>query len=355
MLDVEAFLESRYPDFWHRRPHLARPLARALRLLFHEREFRQFEAQWPHLTGFDFVEQVLDHFQFRYAVRDDERERIPARGRVVVVANHPIGSRDGLALLRLVRSVRRDVKVVANEVLSTITPLIPLLLPVDNLGGHTERRRLEAIRRHLEGDGALILFPAGEVSRLGFKGIRDGRWRSGFLRLAASVDAPIVPVHVDGRNSALFYALSFLARPLSTLWLVREMFKQAKNCVDVRIGEPIRPATLASTGLSLAEQAELFRRHVYRIGRNRPGILPSEAAIAHPEDRALLREELSDCPVLGHTPDGMRIYLFHHRPDSAVMREVGRLREIAFRAVGEGTGQRRDLDRFDPHCEHLLL
>lgn len=355
MLNVESFLQNRYPEFWQKRPLLARPLARILRLLFHEKEFQQFSTAYPHLKGFDFVEQVLDYFQFSYAVRDTERERIPPRGRVVIVANHPIGSLDGLALLNLVRRVRPDVKVVANDILATLNPLHNLLLPVDNMGGNTPRKNLEAIQQHLKNEAALIIFPAGEVSRFGTKGVRDGKWRSGFLRIAASCNAPVLPAFVDGRNSALFYALSFLARPISTLWLVREMFKQAKNCVDIRIGDPVSPESYQRAGVSIAEKAQLFRRHVYRIGKDREGIFTTEAAIAHPENRALLREEIRRCELLGTTDDNKHIYLYHYQTDSTILREIGRLRELSFRAVGEGTGRRRDTDVYDQHYFHIIL
>ncbi|MGD9660148.1 MAG: GNAT family N-acyltransferase [Porticoccaceae bacterium] len=355
MLNVETFLQDRYPDFWQKRPLLARPLARILKLLFHEKEFQQFANTFPHLKGFDFVEQVLDYFQFSYAVRDKERERIPVRGRVVIVANHPIGSLDGLALLKLVREIRPDVKVVANDILATLHPLHNLLLPVDNMGGNTPRKNLEAIQQHLKNEAALIIFPAGEVSRLGTKGVRDGKWRTGFLRIASSCNAPVLPIFVDGRNSAFFYALSFLARPISTLWLVREMFKQAKNCVDIRIGEPVSPESYQRSGVSISEKAELFRRHVYRISKDRDGIFITESAIAHPENRALLREEILRCEHLGTTEDKKHIFLYHCQPDSIIMREIGRLRELSFRAVGEGTGRRRDTDVYDQHYFHLIL
>lgn len=355
MLNIEAFLHDRYPDFCARRPHLARPLTRALRLLCHEGEFQQFAATYPHLRGFDFVEQVLDYFQFSFATRDKERERIPARGRVVIIANHPIGSLDGLALLKLVRQVRPDAKVVANEILAAVAPLAPLLLPVDNMNGATPRRNLEAILQHLKDDGALIVFPAGEVSRLGTKGVRDGKWQPGFLRIAGACNAPILPVFVDGRNSAFFYALSFLARPISTLWLVREMFKHARNCVDIRIGQPVPFDSYQRVTVSPREKAQLFRRHVYRLGQDREGVFATEAAIAHPENRAALRAEVSRCELLGETGDGKQIYLYRYQPDSSIMREIGRLREMSFRAVGEGTGQRRDTDRYDQHYFQLIL
>ena len=355
MLDVEHFVQERYPQLLLDRPLLAKPLLTALRLLFHEKEIRQFGANYPHVTGFDFVEQVLDYFDFSYRLRDRERHHIPAHGRVVIVANHPIGSLDGLALLKLVRELRPDVKVVANDLLTAIGPLRNLLLPVDNMGGNTARQNLRALGEFLNAEGALIIFPSGEVSRLGPKGIRDGRWHTGFLRVAASARAPIVPVFIDGRNSTFFYALSFLARPLSTLWLVREMFKQAKRCVDVRIGQPVSFSSYQRIELPPREKAKLFRRHLYRVGSDRSGLFPNETAIAHPENRHQLRTEVRACDPLGETMDGKKIYRYRHCADSAVMREIGRLRELAFRAVDEGSGQRRDLDSFDPHYEHLLL
>lgn len=355
MLDVESFVQERYPRFLAERPLLAKPLITALRLLFHEKEIRQFAASYPHLKGIDFVEQVLDYFDFSCRLRDRERQYIPTRGRVVIVANHPIGSLDGLALLKLVREIRPDVKVVANDVLTAIEPLGDLLLPVDNMGGETPRENLRAIRAFIEQEGALILFPAGEVSRFGAKGVRDGKWRTGFLRIASATRAPILPVYVDGRNSAFFYALSFLARPLSTLWLVREMFKQAKRCIDVRIGQPIDFRCYQRIDIPPKEKAKLFRRHLYRIGSDRPGLFSGETAIAQPENRQQLRAELRTCDNLGATADAKEIYLYHHRGDSAVMREIGRLRELAFRAVEEGSGQRRDIDGFDPHYQHLVL
>ena len=102
MLNVETFIQDKYPSFYQRHPRLARPLIRVLRMLFREKSFQQFETDYPYLEGFDFVEQVLDYFDFRYTIRDDERLRIPSQGRVVIIANHPIGSLDGLALLKLV-------------------------------------------------------------------------------------------------------------------------------------------------------------------------------------------------------------------------------------------------------------
>jgi putative hemolysin len=357
MISVEAVVAQRFPEFPQRNPTLHKTSVALLRQLFRESEFQRFAERYPHLSGFGFVEQVLDHFGFGATVSERERERIPAWGRVVIVANHPIGSLDGLALLSLVGKVRRDVKAVANDVLAAVEPLRGLLLPVDNMGARTARDNIRAIEQHLHNDGAIIIFPAGEVSRMGATGIRDGRWRHGFLRFADKTGAPILPVFVDARNSMLFYSLSALAKPLSTLWLVREMFKHNDQSMRVRIGHAIGCDTYRALPLGSRAKVKLFRRHVYKIGKNRgEGCFGGGAeAIAHPEARALLRSEIRACRPLGTTREGMAIYLYHYGGDSAVMREIGRLREVSFRAVGEGSGARRDIDAFDRDYDHIVL
>lgn len=362
MISVEHVVTSRFPDFPQRNPTAYKTVVAILRSLFREVEFRRFAERYPHLTGFDFVEQALDHFDFGVTVSERERERIPAWGRVVIVANHPIGSLDGLALLKLVGKVRRDVKVVANDVLSAVQPLHSLLLPVDAFGARSTRDNLRAIEQHLQNDGAVIIFPAGEVSRMGATGVKDGAWRHGFLRFAEKTRAPILPMFVDARNSVFFYSLSMLAKPLSTLWLVREMFKHNNKTMRVRIGDAIDFETYANLPLDSRAKVKLFRRHVYKIGKNRgEGCFETSAeSIAHPEDRQQLRAEIRACELLGTThsgttKDGMAIYLYRFDGDSAVMREIGRLREVSFRAVGEGSGRRRDMDVYDRDYDHIVL
>ncbi|MCA0440146.1 MAG: lysophospholipid acyltransferase family protein [Proteobacteria bacterium] len=354
MISVDQIVDLHLPQL-QRHPWLSKGVRGMLRRLLHEQSFRHFAQQYPHLEGFPFVEQVLEHFAFSYAVRDNERERIPARGRVVIIANHPLGSLDGLALLNLVGSIRSDVKIVANGLLATLAPLQRLLLPVTVLGGHSGARQLKAILEHLRGEGAVIIFPAGEVSRLRPGGVCDGRWHSGFLRLAAQTQAPIVPIHIDGRNSALFYGASLCYKPLATLLLVQEMFGQHRKSIALRIGHPIPHSSHGAMPLPDAAKAKLFCKHLYRVAQDRPGLLHTETAVAHPVDRSALAQAVGACALLGQTPDGKRIHLFRGALDSPVLREVGRLRELAFRAVGEGSGRRRDLDRYDLIYDHLIL
>lgn len=357
MINIEAEISARYPTLSRRQPLLSRSLIGWLRYLCHEQEFRQFEQRYPHLTGFDFVEQVLNYFEFDYRIGERDRAHIPQQGRIVIVANHPIGSLDGLALLRLVGEIRRDVKVIANDVLYAIKPLRSLLLPVDNMGQKTPKENVLAIREHLNNDGAVIIFPAGEVSRMSPMGVRDGRWNPGFLRFAQSTNAPILPMFVDGRNSMFFYALSFLAKPISTLWLVREMFKQARRSVDIHVGYSVYPEQYQTALLPPKSKAKLFKHHVYGLarGKDRLGWQPEAEMLATPENRQALKKEIQQCEMLGSTTDGKRIYLYRQREDSCLMREIGRLRELTFRSVREGTGLRRDIDAYDSYYDHVVL
>lgn len=354
MISVDQIVDRHLPRLRHH-PWLSKGVRGLLRRPLHESSFHRFAQTYPHLAGFPFVEQVLEHFDFSCAVRDNERERIPARGRVVIIANHPIGSLDGLALLNLVGGIRGDVKIVANGLLAALAPLQRLLLPVTMLGGRSAAGQLKAILEHLRGEGAVIIFPAGEVSRLRPNGVRDRRWNSGFLRLAAQTQSPIVPVHIDGRNSALFYGASMCCKPLASLLLVQEMFGQHRKSIALRIGHPIPHGSHAAMPLPDAAKAKLFCKHLYRMAQDRPGLLRTETAVAHPVDRSALALAVAACEPLGETPDGKRIHLFRGGLDSPILREVGRLRELAFRAVGEGSGQRRDLDRYDLHYDHLIL
>ena len=354
-ISVEQVLTAKYPSFADKPAPLRNSTLFLLRRLIREQEINRFLETHSNTQGFEFIDQVLDYFDFTYSMSNRDRMNIPSTGRVLIVANHPLGALDGLALLKLIGEVRRDVKIVANDVLMHFDPLSSLLLPVDNLGKNTRKRDIARIVESLQNEEAVIVFPAGEVSRAGLTGIKDGKWNSGFIRFARKANAPILPVFVGGKNSSLFYGVSCLNRNLSTLLLAREMFNQHSTTLPVRVGEPIPFNQLDSLPVSNQEKARLLKKHLYRIAKNRSPLFITERTIAHPQDRQALKQELRASRLLGETNDGKKIYLFDYQPDSAVMREVGRLREVAFRCVGEGTGEKHDLDNYDHYYRHLIL
>jgi putative hemolysin len=355
MFSIDALVENYYPSLRKKNSFTQKHIISFLRTLFHESEIQQFEKRFAYLEGFDFIDEVLRYFDFTYKISGRDMERIPSHGRVIIVANHPIGTLDGLALLNLVRKVRPDVKVVANEFLSRFKAYGPVLLPIDNISGRTPRDNLKNISKYLEQEGAVIIFPAGEVSRMGPQGVRDGVWNKGFYRFAKETRSPVLPIYVDGRNSMFFYALSIVAKPLSTLWLMHEMFKQENNTIEFKVGDRVEYETYAELRLPAMEVAQMFRKHLYRIGKDRKALFETRESIAHPENAQQIRKELQGCELLGETSDNKKIYLYHYQSNAAIMREIGRLRELSFRAVGEGTSSYRDIDAYDRNYMHLVL
>ncbi|BCT12874.1 MULTISPECIES: lysophospholipid acyltransferase family protein [Enterobacter] len=349
-------LDSVLDDLWPQ----ARPAPwqkSLLKRLFYEDEFQQFAAAHRHLKGLDMVEQVLEHLDILCTVSARDLEQIPEHGPLVIIANHPTGTLDGLALLYAVSRVRRDVKVVTNRMLTHLEPLSSLFIPVDNMGGRTAKSSLVQMEQHLQNAGVLIFFPAGEVSRPTRKGIRDKKWHSGFIKLAGKLRVPLLPVHIQAHNSLLFYASTLVSPTLSMLLLMQQMFRRRHSQLPIKIGQQIAWHHWHSATLSSREMAEQCRQHVMRLGKGVPGVFKTQCAIARPEDRATLKRALAQAESLGKTSDGKTIYLWQRngQEDAPLLRELGRLREIAFRAVEEGSGKRRDTDSYDDDYLHLIL
>ena len=354
MLRIERSLSERLP-WLAQHPSIRRPMAGMLGRLADEDGFNRVLDRVGDSEGLDFVERVLDVLGTSYHVNQRERENIPVDGALLVVANHPLGMQDALALLQLVSSVRSDVRILGNDWLAVVPPLRKLLLPID-VFGNGATSRLRDVYRALDNGEALIVFPAGEVSRVGPAGVRDGRWSDGFARLSRRSKAPVLPVHIAARNSTMFYGLSMLAKPLSTAMLPREAVAAGERRIGFSIGALVSAEELQRrSGGSSEQAARLMRRHVYRVGRHRGPIFGGQAPLAHPEPAERVAAELQQAEKLADLNDGKQAWLFKGALDSTVMREIGRLRELTFRKVGEGTGARRDLDAYDPHYEHLVL
>jgi len=355
MLNLEQQVFDRLPAMV-RSPLFAKPVRKALKKLCHEQDFEQFLSDHSHRTGSDFVSDILDFFDFDYSVSPRSLENIPQQGRVVIYANHPIGSLDGIALLHMVRRLRPDVRIVANELLWGLAPLRPLLLPVTNMGGRAGKQQLTAIQNHLNQHGAVIIFPSGEVSRLHPHGVRDGKWQSGFLKMAERTQAPLVPIHVQARNSWSFYSSSIVNKAFGTLLLIEEMFKHRHGQLRFTIGaaHPAFPADAKAAHSDYRQRVLALRHSLYALPRQRQ-TQAGPRAIAHAESALIVRDALKQHERLLKLPNGLEIYAYYAQPDCPVMRELGRVREQVFRAIGEGTSQRCDIDRFDMFLTHLVL
>lgn len=356
MIDVEKILKSNLPGLFSKYPRfISNGVVTLLQKLIYQNDINQFLEKYNQLQGIEFIEKVLEYFNFSYRVSNKDIENIPASGRVLIISNHPLGALDAFSLLSLVGSIRKDVKIIANEILMHIDPIKGLLLPIDNMTGRQTKDHIRLIHKALGNEECVIIFPSGEVSRIRPTGVRDTKWHSGFLRFAKKSKAPILPIFINARNSSLFYTVSMIYKPAALFLLSHEMFNKRDKTITIKVGELIPQENIVSSGLPEKTQLSLLKRHLYRISNNKRGIFASQKCIAHPEDRQSIKKELSDAKLLGETHDNKKIYMVNYNKDSALMREIGRLREYTFRKVGEGTGKKRDIDSYDVYYKHLVL
>lgn len=355
MIDAERLLKETYPDFKLGKDNQL--AVKALKKLIHEDDFNEVIRKNKHLRGFAFLDKLLDYFKFKYQIDNDSYNNIPSEGRLIIIANHPIGTLDGLALVKLIRSVRPDVRIVANRVLSHMEPLQSVFLPVDVL---TDKKGLketyQVMLNALEDEQAIIIFPAGEVSRITPKGVRDGDWQSGFLKLAKKAQCPILPINIKAKNSALFYSMSTLYKPLGTMLLVKEMFNKKNQTIKFQVGAPIPFSEVEQSDLNNKQLCKRFRKHVLNLGKkHKTPLFETVATVIHPTDTKAVKKALYQSRLLGETRDGKKIFLYRFSDDCPVMQEIARLRELTFRTVEEGTGLAQDLDRFDIYYSHIVL
>lgn len=354
MIDIQKEITNKFPKLANSRM-IKKSLFKIARKLIHEDDINKFLNENNHLESFDFIDAVLDYFKFDFTYSSNDIENIPSTGRVVIIANHPLGALDALSLLKLVSKVRKDVKIVANDFLEGFDPLKPLFINIDNFKSKQAKENIQKIYNSLNNDEAIIIFPAGEVSRVSPTGIKDNRWQKGFLKFASKTNSPILPILVDAKNSKTFYTLSILNKTFSTLLLSDEMFKQKDKNITIKIGKIIPNENIAPKALDKDYVVSLYKKHIYALKKGKKQYFQTQNPIARSEDRKTLKKELKESQLLGETNDGKKIYLFQYHKDSAVINEIGRLREVSFRQVNEGVNKKRDIDIYDKYYEHIVL
>lgn len=272
--DLKTIIKSKNPTFFERLPDVVSGvLLRTLERIVHIDELSEFFTLHGDKQNWDFIQAVFEYLDFSYTVPEAHLDRIPVEGRLICVANHPQGPLDGLILLHLIGRVRKDVKIVLTDLLAKLDNLTDLFLVLDQYTSVLQRRNILAIRQALLGEHTVIFFPAGQVTKLTWRGIKDQVWRAGPISCARKYGAPILPVSIDAYNSWLYYALSPLNRHVSTLLLSHEMFRKRSATVPARIGKLLPASLFTKPDIDIAVQAQHLREHVHRIRGGQPGIL----------------------------------------------------------------------------------
>lgn len=326
------------------------------------------------LSGIDFIDSILQSFDINFEISEKDLNRIPKTGPFITVSNHPLGGIDGIILMKLFLEKRTDYKVVANFLLQRLEPLEPYILPVNPFEDHKKVKSslsgLKAAIAHLKAGKSLGIFPAGEVSTYKeHKTIVDRPWDPAAIKLIQKAGVPVIPVYFHAKNSLFFYRLASVSDVLRTAKLPSEMLTQKRRKIKVRIGNLI----------SLEEQAQhsnlevftaFLRRKTYMLANvfERKKFLQkippnfkfpkSPQKIVPETKREFMEKEVEICRKLDKcllTSKNYEVFLAKKEIIPNILQEIGRLREITFRAIGEGTNKAIDLDVYDEYYYHLFL
>ena len=309
--------------------------------------------------------EMLRELGVRVQVSERDIARIPKKGAVIAVSNHPFGLLDGVILTDLLTKIRSDVRILTNGMLGQVAELARICIFVDPFDRPENKtangRALRAALTHVKKGGMLLIFPAGEVSHFDPKGgaIRDPEWRETAARLVRMTRARVVPIFVRGSNSLPFQMLGMVHPRLRTAALAGEFLNKRGQSVEVRIGSEIEPARVEAFATDAEAIGYLRRRSEWlsRRGEREQAGPARSTEVAAPESAEDLAREVAQLPSLCRMANvgNLEVYAAEAQQIPGILREIGRLREVTFRDVGEGTGRARDLDSFDAYYLHIFV
>ncbi len=326
-----------------------------------------------HLKDLEFLNAILDEFQIKFEIPEEDFKRLPKDGAYITISNHPLGGIDGILLLKLMLEHEPNFKIIANFLLHRIDPMKPYIMPVNPFETHKDAKSsvvgIKETLRHLRDGKPLGMFPAGEVSTY-----RDGQlvvdkhWEEGAMKVIRKAQVPVVPIYFHAKNSRLFYFLSRFNDTLRTAKLPSELFSQKDRVIKVRIGKPISVAE-QNEHETMEEYSEFLRKKTYMLANpfeketsflTPPNLkIPrSPKTIVTPGNLDIMLKELdslrkTDCRLL--KSKNYEIFFTEANKIPNLLYEIGRLREVTFREVGEGTNESIDIDEFDKYYHHLFL
>ena len=326
-----------------------------------------------HLEDVAFLNGVLDELQIKFEIPEEDLKRLPKDGAYITISNHPLGGIDGILLLKLMLEREPNFKIIANFLLHRIVPLKKYIMPVNPFENHKDAKSsvvgIKETLRHLSDGKPLGIFPAGEVSTYkDGKLVVDKPWEEGALKLIRKAKVPVVPIYFHAKNSRLFYWLSKIDDTLRTAKLPSELLTQRDRVIKVRIGKPIS-VNEQNEIESFEEYSEFLRKKTYMLANpfEKDSKLLDTASlkipkapkkIVTPASEPKMIDEVnalrgSDCRLL--QSKNYEVFFATAKSIPNILHEIGRLREITFREVGEGTNESIDLDKFDQYYHHMFL
>lgn len=331
-----------------------------------------FEQAQPK-QGPDFVDAILKGCGIEIDFDEKELKNIPKDGAFIAIANHPYGGIEGMVLLKILCMVRPDAKMMANFLLKKIPNLADYFIAVNPFENVEHSSSISGLKNTLEllANGTPIgIFPAGEVStfKLEKNEITDRLWHPVVGKIIAKAKVPVVPIYFHGNNGLLFNLLSLIHPALRTAKLPSELFNKQGQTIKLRIGKPIKVADIPDNnngakvlnflraktyalGAGLDEEKKIFNpRNLFRVKKLPEAIVPETTADKLEAEIAPLREQYKIW-----TEKNYEVFICPTSAIPCTIREIGRLREVTFREVGEGTNKATDLDEYDIYYHHLFI
>lgn len=316
----------------------------------------------------EFLDRVLEFLDVELDPVDPNNVlgTLPKEGPLLIVANHPLGGLEGVALTRLLMQQRPDIQVLTNNMLTRIPELSSTFIGVDVLSKDAARDNIKGIRAassHLKKGGALLIFPAGKVASIDIKAraITDHPWNRLVGNLLKRNGANCLPIYVDGYNSRLFYAMALIHPLLRTALLPRELANKRGRKLPLIIGDLIPSEELRKLNDDRAVTDYLRIATEFLKQRNMT-TKPETSLVFEPLDEQIADsagqderhlQTLDDCRMIETAR--FDVYCAPYERLGRLIESIGIAREITFRAAGEGTGNKIDSDRFDPHYLHLFI
>jgi len=328
-----------------------------------------------HLSDGEFLNAILDDFKIKFEIPEEDFKRLPKNGAYITISNHPLGGIDGILLLKLMVEQRSDFKIMANFLLQRIEPMKPYILAVNPFEEHKDAKSsiagFKSAIGHLREGHPLGIFPAGEVSTYkDGKLVIDRPWEEAAMKLIQKAEVPVVPIYFHAKNSKLFYKLSKISDTFRTAKLPSELLTQKRRAIKVRIGRPLSVADQKEYK-TLPEFSEFLRKKTYMLANSfdqKGNVLstisstlkvpkPVKNVVTPVSVEAIMKEvdalRKGDARLL--ESKNYEVFFTDAKSIPNIMREIGRLREVTFREVGEGTNQAIDLDPFDDYYHHMFL
>ena len=326
-----------------------------------------------HLKELPFLNAILDEFQIKFEIPEEDFKRLPKDGAYITISNHPLGGIDGILLLKLMLEKEPNFKIIANFLLHRIDPMKPYIMPVNPFENHKDAKSsvvgIKETLRHLRDGKPLGMFPAGEVSTYkDGKLVVDKAWEEGAIKVIRKAQVPVVPIYFHAKNSRLFYFLSKINDTLRTAKLPSELLTQKDRIIKVRVGKPISVAE-QNEYESIEDYTEFLRKKTYLLANtfekentflNTANLMPKKAPkkIVTPanSDKMIAEvEALRTADLRLLQSKNYEVFFAEAKQIPNILHEIGRLREITFREVGEGTNESIDIDKYDKYYRHLFL